>query len=91
MLSFGERIVLLRRRQGMTQRTLGEEAGIHPNTIARLERGKLTDLPGKAVARVAQALGTTTDYLLGLSEQDTPQEEEPPAKRPQPRQAAPVG
>lgn len=92
MLSFGERIVLLRRRQDMTQRELGEEAGIHWNTIARLERGKLTDLPGKAVARVAQALGTTTDYLLGLSEQDTPPEEVPPMKRPlqRTRQAAPV-
>ena len=91
MLSFGERIVLLRRRQGMTQRTVGEEAGIHPNTIARLERGKLTDLPGKAVARLAQALGTTTDYLLGLSEQDAPCEEEPPAPtRQRTRQAAPV-
>jgi transcriptional regulator with XRE-family HTH domain len=76
MLSFGERIVLLRRRQDMTQRTLGEEAGIHPNTIARLERGKLTDLPGKYVARLAQALGTTADYLLGLSEQETRREDE---------------
>jgi transcriptional regulator with XRE-family HTH domain len=91
MLSFGERIALLRRRQGMTQRELGEEAEIHWNTIARLERGKLTDLPGKAVARVAQALGTTTDYLLGLSEQDTPPEEAPPTKRPRRRTAASVG
>ena len=91
MLSFGERIVLLRRRQGMTQRTLGEEAGIHPNTIARLERGKLTDLPGKSVARLAQALGTTADYLLGLSEQNTPPEEVPPSKRPRRRTAASVG
>ena len=94
MLSFGERIVLLRRRQGMTQRTLGEEAGIHPNTIARLERGKLTDLPGKAVARLAQALGTTTDYLLGLSEQDEPDAPSssapPQPTRQRTRKAAPV-
>jgi transcriptional regulator with XRE-family HTH domain len=90
MLSFGERIGLLRRRQAMTQRELGEEAGIHWNTIARLERGKLTDLPGKAVARVAQALGTTTDYLLGLSEQDTPPKEVSPTKRPRRRTAASV-
>ena len=90
MLSFGERIAVLRRRQDMTQRELGEEAGIHWNTIARLERGKLTDLPGKAVARVALALGTTTDYLLGLSEQDMPPEEELPTKRPR-RRTAPVG
>src|SRR6266446_3890861 len=98
MLSFGERIGLLRRRQGMTQRTLGEEADIHPNTIARLERGKLTDLPGRAVARLAHTLGTTTDYLLGLSEEETPREDAaagavptpaPPLPKPlRPRKAA---
>lgn len=74
MLSFGERIAVLRRRQGMTQRALGTESQVHWNTIARLERGKLTDLPGKAVARIAKALGTSADYLLGLSEQEGPQE-----------------
>jgi transcriptional regulator with XRE-family HTH domain len=54
----------------MTQRTLGAAAEIHPNTIARLERGRLTDVPGKYVARLARALGTSADYLLGLSEQE---------------------
>jgi transcriptional regulator with XRE-family HTH domain len=72
MLSFGERIGVLRRRQGMTQRALGEEAGVHHNTIAPMERGRLTDLPGQAIARLASTLGTSTDYLLGLSERDTP-------------------
>jgi transcriptional regulator with XRE-family HTH domain len=70
MLSFGERIGILRRRQGMTQRALGAAAEIHPNTIARLERGRLTDVPGRYVARLARALGTSADYLLGLSEQE---------------------
>jgi transcriptional regulator with XRE-family HTH domain len=74
MLSFGERIAVLRRRQDLTQKELGTESEIHWNTIARLERGKLTDLPGKAIARLARALGTTTDYLLGLSEKDEPSE-----------------
>jgi transcriptional regulator with XRE-family HTH domain len=74
MLSFGERIAVLRRRQGMTQRELGTESEVHWNTIARLERGKLTDLPGKAVARIAKALGTSADYLLGLSEREGPRE-----------------
>jgi len=77
MLSFGERIAVLRRRQGMTQRELGKESDVHWNTIARLERGKLTDMPGKAVARIAKALGTTSDYLLGLSEREEPSERHP--------------
>ena len=77
MLSFGERIAVLRRRQAMTQKELGTESEIHWNTIARLERGKLTDLPGKAIVRLAKALGTTADYLLGLSENDEPSELQP--------------
>ena len=69
-MSFGERILLLRRRQGMTQKELGDEAGLHSNTIARLERGVLTDLPGKSIARLARALGCPTDFLLGLTDDD---------------------
>jgi transcriptional regulator with XRE-family HTH domain len=75
-MHIGERIALLRRRQGMTQRQVGNEAGVHPNTIARLERGLLTDLPGKSIARIAQALGCTSDFLLGLSEDETPRDTE---------------
>ena len=75
-MRIGERIALLRRRQNMTQRELGDEAGVHRNTIARLERGVLTDLPGKAIARIAQALGCTSDFLLGLSDDETTSEYE---------------
>jgi transcriptional regulator with XRE-family HTH domain len=78
-LTFGERIALLRRRQEMTQKKLGEESSVHPNTIARLERGRLTDLPGSMVARIADALGTSTDFLLGRTEQDEPSEAYPTA------------
>jgi transcriptional regulator with XRE-family HTH domain len=75
-MNFGERIALLRRRQGMTQKELGEESDVHPNTIARLERGRLTDLPGSMVARVARVLGTSTDFLLGLTDNEEPRESE---------------
>jgi len=78
-MRIGERIALLRRRQNMTQRELGEEAGVHRNTIARLERGVLTDLPGKSIARIAHALGCTSDFLLGLSEEETVGEHIPTA------------
>lgn len=69
-LHMGERIALLRRRQGMTQRHVGEESGVHPNTIARLERGVLTDLLGQSIARIAKTLGCTSDFLLGLSDNE---------------------
>jgi transcriptional regulator with XRE-family HTH domain len=70
MLTFGERIGIIRRRRAMTQKDLGEKAGVHPNTIARLERGKLKSLPGPLVAQIARVLRCRTDYLLGLSERD---------------------
>jgi DNA-binding XRE family transcriptional regulator len=64
----GERIALIRRRRKMTQKQLGEAVGLHANTIARLERGVLPDIPSQAMGRVAQALGCPSDFLLGLSE-----------------------
>jgi transcriptional regulator with XRE-family HTH domain len=60
----------------MTQKELGTEAGVHPNTIARLERGRLNDLPGSMVARIAQTLGTSADFLLGITENEEPRESE---------------
>jgi len=67
-MTFGERVALLRRRQDMTQKQLGKEAEVHHNTIARLERGFLKDLPGRYVKRLAKALGCSSDFLLGLSD-----------------------
>ena len=67
-MNLGERVHLLRRRLGWTQRELGEAAGINTNTIARIERSDVKDPGGQMVARLARALRTTTDYLLGLSE-----------------------
>ena len=68
-MNLGERVHLLRRRVGWTQRELGEAAGINTNTIARIERSDVKDPGGQMVARLARALRTTTDYLLGLSEE----------------------
>jgi transcriptional regulator with XRE-family HTH domain len=67
-MTFGERILLMRRRRGMTQRELGQAAKLNSNTIARLERGDLKDIAGQAVARLARALGVSADYLLGLTD-----------------------
>ena len=42
--------------------------GIAKNTIARLEQGGITDLRGQVIAKLAQVLGVSADYLLGLDE-----------------------
>lgn len=73
-MTLGERILILRRRQDMTQRQLAKESGLNTNTIARLEQGNLKDLGGQSVVKIARALGTSTDFLLGMTRREEPQE-----------------
>src|SRR5262249_42057372 len=68
MTTFGERLLIIRRRRGFTQKELAQIAGLNPNTVARLEQGNLHDLGGQSIVKLAQALHTTTDFLLGLSD-----------------------
>jgi len=68
MTTLGERLLILRRRRGLTQKALAQAAGLNTNTVSRLEQGDLHDLGGQSIAKLAQALRTTTDFLLGLSE-----------------------
>lgn len=70
MPTFGERILILRRRNDLTQRELAKMAGINSNTLARVERGEVKDLAGQSIARLARALGCSGDYLLGLTEEE---------------------
>jgi transcriptional regulator with XRE-family HTH domain len=106
-LSFGERVALIRRRRGLTQGQLATLLGVSGNTISRIEQSThstwgFEDVKGKTVAALARHLHISSDYLLGLSEEDrdmawspesatdlsvTPP---PPPKRQRTRKAAPV-
>jgi transcriptional regulator with XRE-family HTH domain len=72
----GERIVLLRRRKGWTQPELALKAGMGITTLNRVENAHASMTMEKVVA-LAKILGTSTDYLLGLS--DDPGSERMPA------------
>ncbi len=72
----GERIVLLRRRKGLTQPELAQRTGMGITTLNRLENAHQSMSIEKVVA-LAQVLGCTSDYLLGLS--DDPKSESMPA------------
>ena len=66
MRAIGERVLLLRRRDGLSQHALAAKAGVDVMTISRLESGKKKRLEIEPLSRLAQALGVTTDHLLGL-------------------------
>jgi transcriptional regulator with XRE-family HTH domain len=64
----GERLVLLRRRKGWTQPKLAREAGMSITTLNRVENAH-TSLTMEKVAALARVLGTSADYLLGLTDE----------------------
>lgn len=65
----GERIRALRKSRGITQDKIAEMIGGRCNrvTISRWESGKFTP-NGEVLAKLSTILGTTTDYLMGLSD-----------------------
>ena len=63
----GARVLLRRRELGMTQAELGEQAGCPYQVISRLESGRQSVL-AERLAALAQALGVSADFLLGLPE-----------------------
>lgn len=52
----GQDLRALRSAIGWTQREMGDELGIHPNTVARLERGELP-----ITKRMAQTIKLVSD------------------------------
>ena len=63
----GRRVRTLRRRAGCSLETLGELAGVHANTIARLERGDATGIGIQTLDEIGSALGERVDVLIRRS------------------------
>jgi transcriptional regulator with XRE-family HTH domain len=66
----------------MNQTAFATTVGIPVPTLSSIEHGHQSIYVERAV-QLAQALGVSTDYLLGLTDDPEPQ----PAKRRRPRQA----
>ena len=62
---FGERLTALRKARGLTQVQLADKIGSTQRAVSRYET--VADrAPAPVLARLAQALGVTTDELLGV-------------------------
>jgi transcriptional regulator with XRE-family HTH domain len=59
----GKRISELRERRGWTQKHLAERAGLSVTFLSEVENGK-RNLSSAKLLRLADELGTSTDYLL---------------------------
>lgn len=61
--AIGHRIRSLRRGLEMSLQQLADRAGISPGYLSEVERGSSAP-SGEKLGRIANELGTTTDYLL---------------------------
>ncbi len=62
---FGKRLAGIRRSRGMTQAELGDASGVSNRVIAYYEKDG-SQPPGAMLVDLANALGVTTDELLGV-------------------------
>lgn len=69
MTAFPEKLKFLRTRKGMTQQELADIVGVSRTAIAGYER--LDKQPNfDVLVKISRYFNVTTDYLLGLSEQE---------------------
>lgn len=75
MESIGQRLERLLDEQNMTQRELAHKVGVTEVTIGRYVKDT-REPKGYALADIAQALNTSTDYLLGRTDKkyNTPED-----------------
>jgi transcriptional regulator with XRE-family HTH domain len=67
-----QRIVAMREHRGLSQSDLAELAGIGQAYVSKLERGIAPNAAGIILGKLATALETSVDYLLGLTDNPAP-------------------
>jgi len=68
----GERLRELRQQRGYSQEYLAQQVDVRNQQIWRYENGSQV-ASSEVVAKIAQVLNTSADYLLGLSDDPSPQ------------------
>ncbi len=66
-MALADKVKELRQKLGWKQVTLAKNSGIPQATISRIESGKVTQPKMGQFHKLADALGTTIDYLAGDS------------------------
>ena len=69
-MSLGDRLKGIREKRGISQNELSRRTGVRQALISEIESGRKDDTTGKALRRLARELGVTTDYLIGMYEDE---------------------
>jgi transcriptional regulator with XRE-family HTH domain len=67
-LRFGDRVRRRRMAMGIMQVELARRAGLPQTQVSKVEKGQYQAMNLTALVQLAQALKTSTDFLLGLSD-----------------------
>lgn len=67
-MNIGRRILTLLEKKGMSQRALANEIGVTETSISRYISGQRVP-KANIVVYMADALNTTTDYILGRTDE----------------------
>ncbi len=63
---FARRLRRMRAKRGISCRVLSELCGLSPGAVARYENGRCRNVPARCVAALAEELGVSVDWLLGV-------------------------
>ena len=66
--TLGQRVLIERRRMGWNQDDLAQSSGVSRTYISDVERDKISNVGIEVIFALAQALGVSVGYLLGLSD-----------------------
>lgn len=67
-MNMGQKINELRLAKGMTLEELGNKVGVGKSTVRKWETGMIENMRRDKIVKIADALGCTVAYLLGLEE-----------------------
>lgn len=67
IMTFGERIKKIRNEKAITLEELAKRIKVSNGTISRWETGEIKNIRSDKIGPLADALGTSSDYILGLT------------------------
>ncbi|MCE2397077.1 helix-turn-helix transcriptional regulator [Candidatus Poribacteria bacterium] len=68
-MTFGERLMTVRKKKKLSQAEVGKEIGISGDAYGRYERGEVRPTIEMAV-KIAQAMNVSLDYLTGATDME---------------------
>ena len=86
MSTIGERVKAAREKCGIHQAELARRLGCSVNALSMLEKNAITDPRASRIIGIAEVLGVSADYLLGLQDTAAIVTTTPPAPVQAPRQ-----